>query len=206
MRAERSKLFVLGFVCLSALFGQARAATFSWTWSSEDHVLTGSFTTGVTSGLITEADVSSHVYTIEQSGATAYTIDLVNGTLSYFGGPVEPVASYHDFAYVIGQNRFEATNPSVNDANYHVDLTVESSYGFTGLYVESGTNEWVLLKDEDPDFFTLTSGFNSGPLISPVLAVPEPSAYVTMLVGLGLVCSGLRARSKRDASRRVSLD
>lgn len=185
---KRLTVIVLGG--LLALAADARASSFSWQWTSGAYEARGMFSTPLTSGLVTEANVTSHTYTVFMTGNPLFTIDLVAGTLTGSSGSV---VNYHDFAYLIGSTHFQSANPSVSNAVYPVDFTVRDNSGFSGLSYETPRNGWFLNRF-GPEVAS-TSGFSSGPVVS---AVPEPATWHLLMAGIVGLC-GKATRVRRRA-------
>jgi hypothetical protein len=164
---------------------KAEAGSFDWFLESGMFSVEGMFTTDIASGLITEEDVSSHTYTVFDSGNPLYKVDLVGQTLMAFDGGSETVIeAFHDFEYLIGSNQFSpSTDP--DDPLFPIDFTFQTVEGdvedpdapiFTGLSFDSRTDTWLLERDGEP--LATTDGLESGPVVE---AVPEPASILGLL-------------------------
>ena len=102
-------------LALAGLTSTASAGQIQWTWSSGNYVVEGALSTSETAGLIDETDVTTHEFTVYESGVSLFTVDLVLGKLN--GVELEGDDDFidHDFEYVIGNDRFELINSAVND-------------------------------------------------------------------------------------------
>ncbi len=164
---------------------KAEASSFDWFWESGMFSAEGMFTTDIESGLVTDEDVSSHTYTVFDSGNPLYKIDLVEQTLMAFDSGSETVIeAFHDFEYIIGSNQFSpSTDPEA--PLFPIDFTFQTLPGdvndpdapiFTGLSFDVRTNEWLLERDGTP--LATTAGLESGPVVE---AVPEPASVLGLL-------------------------
>ncbi len=131
-----------------------------------------------------------------------FTIDLVAGTIERFdGGPDTAFDNFFDFAYVIGNDTFEETNPEVIDPEFPTDFsleTVDTTDGlFTGLAFDAFDDGWVLDIDSDLEIGDprTTAGFISGPVVT---LIPEPGSGAMILIGAAAT-TGAFGRLRRQA-------
>jgi len=209
------KLFLV-VASLAILVGsaqQARGDAFVWTWVSGPFSVIGRFDTTRTSGLVTETDVSSHVYTAYESGVQLFTIDLVKGTITIAGETSPAIASLHDFQYLIGESHFTYNPASASNPDYPINFTILSANfpveRYSGFFYYDETNPalslqpgWYLqvppptgpepqLTVAPERIIAFSSGFTSGPVVEPV---PEPTTM--LLLGTGLAGVAIKTRKK----------
>lgn len=178
---------------------KAYAASFSWMWNSGMYSAQGTFMTDVETGIISEDDVSSHIYKVFEDGEALYEIDLVNEIFTAFdGGSSNLIEVFHDFAYDLDSNQF-SIGSDVDDSEFPIDFTVQTLEGdsndgnlaiFTGLSFGADSQDWFL--ERDGIELATSDGLDSGPFVEPV---PEP-ASVLGLLAVGAVGAGSMFKRK----------
>ncbi len=195
-------------LALVGLTSTASAEMFDWTYSVEDYVVVGAFSTSVASGNITEEDVTAHVFTVSQSGSVLFTVDLVGGTLNGVALGVNDQIE-HDFEYVIGNTSFESVNSDGEDSNvpvvFNAYMNEDVEFGIAWI-TDISPPSWEVFGADIPSgnnsFEASTEGFASGPVVAAAATpIPEPSSMAMFGIGaLGLFGYSRRRRQTSAAA------
>jgi hypothetical protein len=216
------KLFpVIAILATFCQISPSTAATYRWSWwASEDYSVIGSFTTPKTTGLVTEADLTSHTFIAFKSGVPIFNVDLVNSKLTVDGVTTNALKSLQDIQYTIGENSFIYNPVGASNPKYPIDFTVLNSDNpknvYTGFYYYDDTEPelgiepgWYLQKPPSeiqirltvaPERLVASSfGFTSGPVVT---EVPEPLTILGSVAALGIGAYAERKRKLSESSEK----
>jgi len=203
---------VLGAISMSALLASAAPALANITYNVNETVLgdsvTGTITTDGATGLLTGTDILAWNLTL-QGGAASFTLTTLNsvvldyGTNGFFGVPsndVTATASDLFFNYSgadAGYLGFQ-TNPPYGGQQYWCNATHNQT--FDCAVGESVVP--VLFSDPSSAYDTSRTG-NQIIGVAATSGIPEPMAWVLMLVGFGGIGAAMRRRGIDTANAEI---